>query len=103
MSNNKNVKVVKADPSRSRESESEMDQMPLHRANYVGMAVSLVLIVVGFALMAGSANEGATFNYDIFESRRTVVGPLIAFAGFIAMAFAIIAPKRSRKDDLLNS
>ncbi|MCM1004919.1 MAG: DUF3098 domain-containing protein [Prevotella sp.] len=60
------------------------------------MAVSLVMIIVGFLLMTGSANgEGSTFNYDIFSVRRIVVGPAIAFLGFVAMAFAILyTPKK---------
>ena len=30
------------------------------------------------------------FNADIFDARRIVVGPTIAFLGFIFMAFGII-------------
>lgn len=70
---------------------------PLGTINYILMAVCLLLIVVGFFLMTGSANEGDTFNYDIFNTSRTVVGPFLAFAGFVLMAFAIIF--RSRKND----
>ena len=73
-----------------------MEHLPLHRVNYLLMGGCLLLIVVGFALMAGSPNEGTTFNYDIFESRRTVVGPLLAFVGFLLMGFAIIAPSRNK-------
>lgn len=55
------------------------------------MAGCLVLIIVGFLLMSGggSSVEGG-FNPDIFSTRRIVVGPAIAFLGFLLMAFAII-------------
>ncbi|MBQ4367733.1 MAG: DUF3098 domain-containing protein [Muribaculaceae bacterium] len=71
-------------------------RLPLGKINFVMMAVCLLLIVVGFALMTGSANDGTTFNESIFESRRTVVGPMVAFAGFVFMAFAIIYRKKDK-------
>lgn len=70
--------------------------MPLAKGNLVMMGICLLLIVVGFALMTGSANTGDTFNADIFDTRRTVVAPFITFAGFVLMAFAIIV-KTDRK------
>lgn len=75
-------------------------RMPLGKINFILMAVCAVLIIVGFFLMAGSANEGDTFNYDIFNSTRTVVGPMIAFAGFVLMAFAIIFRKKDKNEEL---
>lgn len=71
---------------------------PFGRINYIMMAACLVLIVVGFALMAGpgSSIEGG-FNPDIFSTRRIVVGPTIAFLGFLCMAFAIIWKPASKK------
>ena len=49
-----------------------------------------MLIVVGFAMMNGSSNQGATFNGDIFNSTRTVVAPFITFVGFVLMVVAIM-------------
>lgn len=75
-------------------------RLPLGKVNFIMMAVCLVLIVLGFALMTGSANDGATFNNAIFESRRTVVGPMIALAGFVLMAFAILYKKKDNNDSI---
>ena len=47
-------------------------------------------------LMLGGANDGATFNDDIFSTRRVVIGPTMAFMGFVAMGVSIIY--KSRKD-----
>lgn len=58
-----------------------------------------MLIVIGFLLMigGGSSVEGG-FNPDIFSTRRIVVGPLLAFLGFLFMAFAIfVDPKEIYK------
>ena len=58
--------------------------MPLQRANFIGMAIAGAMIVTGFS----STTEA--FNPDIFSVRRIVVGPCLAFLGFVAMAIAII-------------
>lgn len=69
----------------------EESQRPFGRRNYIAMAFCLVLIVVGFILMAGpgSSVEGG-FNPDIFSVRRIVIGPAVTFIGFLLMAFAIL-------------
>lgn len=66
-------------------------QRPFGRRNFIYMGISLLLIVVGFLLMTGApSGVDGTFNPDVFSTRRIVVGPTIAFLGFLAMAFAII-------------
>ncbi|MBO4978594.1 MAG: DUF3098 domain-containing protein [Muribaculaceae bacterium] len=76
----------------------EGSALPLHRANFIGMIVAGVMIVAGFLLMLGSPSGTDTFNYDIFSTRRIVVGPAIAFLGFVAMAVAIIISPRKKKE-----
>jgi len=65
------------------------------KANILMMAGCVVMIIVGFALMSGpgSSVEGG-FNPDIFSIRRIIVGPTIAFLGFLLMAFAIIYKRK---------
>ena len=80
-------------PSPSR--QTEQVNYPLGKLNFILMGVCLALIIVGLCLMTGSANDDPTrFNDAIFESRRTVVGPFIAFMGFVLMAPAIIIRKK---------
>ncbi len=64
--------------------------MPLQRANFIGMAIAGAMIVTGFLLMLGGSSTTEAFNPDIFSVRRIVVGPCLAFLGFVAMAIAII-------------
>lgn len=71
------------------------ETMPFAKNNFIGMAVSGLLIIVGFLLMLGDSSTAEAFNPDIFSTRRIVVGPFIAFVGFVAMAVAIIVrPKK---------
>lgn len=75
-------------------------QRPFERINYLLMAGCLVLIIAGFALMAGPGSSAETgFNPDIFSTRRIVVGPTIAFLGFLLMAFAIIWKPAKKGND----
>ena len=65
---------------------------PLTKINFILMAICLLLIIIGFWLMTGDA-----FNNNVFESRRITTGPIIAFFGFVLMAFAIIYRKKDNK------
>lgn len=86
--------VSKWQQQKQKEQLIKRSEYPLTKANVVLMAVSGLMIIVGFLLMLGGANDGTEFNYDIFSTRRTVVGPTIAFLGFVAMAVSIVYKKR---------
>lgn len=70
-------------------------EFPLVRKNFVWMGISAALIVLGFLLMLGGSST-EEFNPEIFSTRRIVVGPTLAFIGFVAMGVSIII--RPRKD-----
>lgn len=68
------------------------------KTNLIMMGACLLLIILGFALMAGGSSTYEQFNPDIFSTRRIVVGPTIAFLGFLLMALAIIYKPRKSKN-----
>lgn len=71
------------------------DAMPFAKNNYIGMAVAGFMIVAGFLLMLGGSSTAEAFNPEIFSARRIVIGPFLAFIGFVGMAVAIaVRPKR---------
>lgn len=72
-------------------------QLPLTKINFIMMACSALLIILGFLLMLGGNSSGEEFNPDIFSTRRIIVGPTIAFIGFLAMGFAIIYRPKNNK------
>lgn len=68
-------------------------KLSLSKINIILIAISLVVIVVGFALVAGEPS-GETYNPDIFSVRRITVGPMISLFGFVMMIFAILWRKK---------
>ena len=70
---------------------------PLGKINFILMAICLLMIIIGFWLMTGDANVGDKFNENLFEASRVTTGPIIAFLGFVLMAFAILYRKKDNK------
>ena len=67
----------------------------ISKMNYILIAIALGVRVLGFLLMTGEPS-GEIYNPDIFSTRRIVVGPMIAFAGFIFMIVAILYKPKSK-------
>lgn len=81
--------------SQSQIETENSSQRPLGRNNFIFMAVAGAMIILGFLLMLGGSSTTESFNPDIFSTRRIVVGPLICFLGFVAMAAAVcIKPRK---------
>ena len=68
----------------------------LPKINAILIAVSLVIVIMGFALMVGEPSGALEFNPDIFSTRRITIGPMISLFGFIMMIVAILL-KSSKK------
>lgn len=68
----------------------------LPKINAIAIAVSVVIIIIGFALIVGAPSGATEFNPDIFSTRRITVGPMIAFFGFILMIVAILYKPRKK-------
>lgn len=74
-------------------------QFPLVKINFILMAIAGLMIVVGFLLIAGGGSETGEFNPEVFSARRVVVGPTIAFLGFVFMGVGIMwNGKKSRTE-----
>ena len=68
----------------------------LPKINAILIAISLVIIVIGFALMVGEPSGVSEYNPDIFSVRRITVGPMIALFGFLMMIVAILYKPRKK-------
>jgi hypothetical protein len=68
----------------------------LSKFNAIAIALCVVIIIVGFALMVGAPSGATEYNPDIFSFRRITLGPMIAFFGFITMIVAILLKPRKK-------
>jgi hypothetical protein len=62
----------------------------LPKLNMILIAISVVIIVIGFASMVGEPSGMSEFNPDIFSFRRITLAPMVALFGFVVMILAII-------------
>ena len=67
----------------------------LPKLNLILIAVSVAIIILGFALMAGEPS-GEVYNPDIFSFHRITVGPMISLFGFVFMLFAILFRRKKK-------
>lgn len=68
------------------------------KTNYILIALSLALILLGFFLMSGgSSTDPQVFNEEIFSPRRIRWAPLVCVSGFLLMIFAILYQSKASK------
>ena len=68
---------------------------PFSKINFILIAVSVFLIVLGFVLMGGEVNDSTeVFNQDIFSVFRLTIGPMISLFGFVFMIVGIMMKKK---------
>ena len=66
--------------------------------NFLWIAVSVVLIIIGFSLMSGGgSSDGVSFNPAIFDTQRIVIAPVITVIGFILMIVGILKKNKDKE------
>ncbi len=66
------------------------------KRNYIIMLIGLLVIALGFILMAGGGSDDpAVFNEEIYNFRRIRIAPTLVLIGFAIEIYAILAnPKK---------
>lgn len=75
------------------------EKFALDKTNFILIALGVAIIIVGLLLMTGPSSTETHFEPDIFSTRRIVIAPLVCFAGFVFMIFAIMFKPKNRKDN----
>lgn len=65
--------------------------------NYIMLGIGIVIIVVGFVLMAGSGTTEDKFNPEIFSDLRIKVAPMTSLFGFLFVIAAILVKPRRKE------
>ena len=73
--------------------------MVFGKKNYILLAISVGIIILGLLLMSGGGSADSTeFTAEIFSTRRIVVAPIVTLIVFLLIIYAIMAkPKSSNK------
>ncbi|MBN4048400.1 DUF3098 domain-containing protein [Flavobacteriaceae bacterium AH-315-O20] len=66
------------------------------KRNYTIMIAGIIIILIGFILMAGGGSDDPTiFNEDIYNFRRIRLAPTVVLIGLAVEIYAIMAnPKK---------
>ena len=73
-------------------------QLALGKQNLIFLAIGVLVIFIGFALMMGSSS-GVEFNPDIFSSRRITLAPMVILGGFLFVIFAILWKTKTKNEE----
>jgi len=70
----------------------EMDKKNLafDKTNFILLAVGMAIVILGFILMSGGGSDEHTFDPAIFSTMRVKVAPVVCFAGFVSIIYAIV-------------
>lgn len=68
------------------------------KRNYLIMSIGIVIILIGFILMAGGGSDDpAVFNEEIYNFRRIRLAPTVVLIGLAVEIYAIMASPKKRK------
>ncbi|MFP4041540.1 MAG: DUF3098 domain-containing protein [Bacteroidota bacterium] len=69
------------------------------KENYRLLIIAVLIIVIGFVLMAGgNAESPDQFNPEIFSFRRITLAPIIVLSGFALVIYAILKKPKQREE-----
>ncbi|MFP3859615.1 MAG: DUF3098 domain-containing protein [Bacteroidales bacterium] len=69
------------------------------KENYRLLIIAVLIIVIGFVLMAGgNAESPDQFNPEIFSFRRITLAPIIVLSGFALVIYAIMKKPKKREE-----
>ncbi len=75
--------------------ENNNIQLPFGKINYILMGVGIIILALGYILLAGGGSDDPNvFNPAMFDSRRLVWAPILIVLGFVVEIVAIMYKKK---------
>ena len=68
------------------------------RINFILLAISMAIVVIGFLLMSGPGSTETEFNPEIFSDRRIKLAPVVCLVGFLMMIVAVMYKPKAKED-----
>lgn len=69
------------------------------RINFILLAISMAIVVIGFLLMSGPGSTETEFNPEIFSDRRIKSAPVVCLVGFLMMIVAVMYKPKAKEDN----
>lgn len=60
------------------------------KVNFILLAAGMLVVILGFVLMAGGGSTDEAYDPEIFSAMRVKVAPAMCFIGFVSMVYAIV-------------
>ncbi|MFY8187582.1 MAG: DUF3098 domain-containing protein [Flavobacterium sp.] len=81
----------------AKETQPQKPVFLFDKTNYKILVIGLLIVAVGFILMAGGASDDPNvFNEDVFSFRRIRLAPTVVLAGFGVVIYSILKkPKQA--------
>jgi len=67
------------------------------KVNFILLAVSMAVVILGFLLMSGGGSTETEYNPDIFSAMRIKVAPVVCFIGFVSMIYAVVRRPKDKQ------
>lgn len=68
------------------------------KTNFILLAISMAVVILGFILMIGPASTPTAFEPDIFSVRRIKVAPVVCLLGFVFMIYAVLRKPKTKEE-----
>ena len=67
------------------------------KINFILLAVGMVIVLIGFVLMAGGESTDTQYAPEIFSTLHIKVAPIVCFIGFVSIIYAIIRKPKDKE------
>ncbi|MFC2766460.1 MAG: DUF3098 domain-containing protein [Prevotella sp.] len=67
------------------------------KINFILLAVGMVIVLIGFVLMAGGESTDTQYDPEIFSTLHIKVAPVVCFIGFVSIIYAIIRKPKDKE------
>ncbi|MCQ2221838.1 MAG: DUF3098 domain-containing protein [Prevotella sp.] len=71
--------------------------LALGKVNFIMLAVSMVIVIIGFVLMSGSSSDVNQYDPEIFNATRTKVAPVVCLVGFLSIIAGIMYRPKNKE------
>lgn len=67
------------------------------KTNFILLTIGMIIVILGFILMAGPGSTEETFNPEIFSALRIKVAPATCLFGFLFIIYGILFKQKNEK------